>query len=169
MKLTPVDIQQHQFRLKFRGFDVQEVDGFLDRMAEAFGALMEEQDRLKEEVERLKAEVNGYREREETFKRVMLASQKTIEQMKDNARKRAEVTIAESEVKAEKILNKAHTRLAQLHEDISELKRQRTQIEIQIRSVLEAHSRLLDMGQEENKAIEEEEDKLRFFQKNGIS
>jgi cell division initiation protein len=73
--------------------------------------------------------------------------------------------IAEAEVKAEKILNKAHTRLAQLHEDIAELKRQRTQIEIQIRSVLEAHGRLLDMSNEENQAIEEEESKLRFFQK----
>ena len=165
MKLTPVDIQQHQFRVKFRGFDVQEVDGFLEQMSDAFGALMDEQDRLKGEVDRLKAEVKGYREREETFKRMMLASQKTIEQMKDNARKRAEVIIAESEVKAEKILNKAHTRLAQLHEDISELKRQRTQIEIQIRSVLEAHNRLLDMNKEENQAIEEEESKLRIFQK----
>jgi cell division initiation protein len=85
--------------------------------------------------------------------------------MKDNARKRAEVIISEAEVKAEKILNKSHTRLAQLHEDIAELKRQRTQIEIQIRSVLEAHSRLLDMSNEEKQAIEEEESKLRFLQK----
>lgn len=165
MKLTPVDIQQHQFRVKFRGFDVQEVDNFLDQMADAFGALLDEQDRLKAEIERIKSEVQGYREREENFKRIMLASQKTIEQMKENARKRAEVIIAEAEVKAEKILNKSHTRLAQLHEDIAELKRQRTQIEIQIRSVLEAHGRLLDMSNEEKQAIEEEESKLRFLQK----
>ena len=85
--------------------------------------------------------------------------------MKENARKTAEVTIAEAEVKAEKILNKAHNRLAQLHADLAELKRQRTQIDIQIRSVLDAHARLLDMGQEEAKVIEEEESKLMFLQK----
>ena len=165
MKLTPIDIQQHQFRVKFRGFDIQEVDSFLDQMADAFGVILDGQDRLKGEVERLQEEIQGFKEREETFKRMMVASQKAIDQMKENARKRAEVTIAEAEVKAEKILNRAHTRLAQLHEDLAELKRQRTQIEIQIRSVLEAHGRLLDMGKEEEKSIEEEDAKLRIFKK----
>ena len=37
---------------------------------------------------------------------------------------------ADAEVKAEKILNRAHSRLSQLHEDIAELKRQRVQIEL---------------------------------------
>ncbi len=165
MKMTPIDIQQHQFRVKFRGFDVQEVDTYLDQMADAFGALLDEQERRKDEIEKLRAELQVLKDREETFKRVMLASQKTIETMKENARKTAEVTIAEAEVKAEKILNKAHTRLAQLHADLAELKRQRMQIDIQIRSVLDAHARLLDMGQEEAKAIEEEESKLMFLQK----
>lgn len=165
MKLTPNDIQQHQFRVKFRGFDIQEVDTFLDQVADAFGTTMEERDKLKEDTEKLRTELQGFRDKEETFKRVMVASQKTIETMKENAQKTAEVTISQAEVKAEKILNKAHARLAQLHEDLAELKRQRTQIDIQIRSVLEAHGRLLDMGKEEEKAVEDEEAKLRFIQK----
>ena len=57
MKMTPIDIQQHQFRVKFRGFDVQEVDTFLDQMADAFGVLMDEQERLREEVDSLKTEL----------------------------------------------------------------------------------------------------------------
>lgn len=165
MKMTPIDIQQHQFRVKFRGFDIQEVDTFLDQMADAFGALLDDQERLKNEIGGLRVQVQEFKDKEDAFKRVMVASQKTIETMKENARKTAEVTIAEAEVKAEKILNKAHARLAQLHADLAELKRQRTQIDIQIRSVLDAHARLLDMGQEEAKAIEEEESKLRFLQK----
>jgi hypothetical protein len=90
--------------------------------------------RQEEEIRRLKLEKQGYKEREETFKRAMLNSQKVLEQMKDNARKSAEIIIADAEVKAEKILNRAHSRLSQLHEDIAELKRQRVQIEVQIRA-----------------------------------
>ena len=78
MKMTPNDIQQHQFRVKFRGFDVQEVDTFLDQMADAFGTLLDEQERQKDEMEKLRAELQMLKDREETFKRVMLASQKTI-------------------------------------------------------------------------------------------
>jgi cell division initiation protein len=148
MNLTPLDIQQQQFRVRFRGFDIREVDRFLEKIAEAFSALQADNKGLREEIRRLKLETQGYKEREETFKRAMLNSQKVLEQMKENARKSAEVIIADAEVKAEKILNRAHNRLSQLHEDIVELKRQRMQIEVQIRSIIEAHTKLLEIGKE---------------------
>jgi cell division initiation protein len=165
MNLTPLDIQQQQFRVRFRGFDIREVDHFLEQLAEAFADVQNDSKNLKEEIRRLKLENQGYMEREETFKRAMLNSQKVLEQMKDNARKSAEVIIADAEVKAEKILNRAHNRLAQLHEDIAELKRQRMQIEVQIRSVIEAHSKLLEIGKESMEAMDESDDKVAVFKK----
>jgi cell division initiation protein len=118
-----------------------------------------------EEIRRLELEIQGYKKREETFKRALLNSQKVLDQMKENARKSAELIIAESEVKAEKILNKANNRLAQMHEDIAELKRQRTQIEVQISSVIEAHSKLLEISKEGMKEMDEEDDKVRLLKK----
>ena len=44
--LTPLDIQQQKFRTKLRGFDIQEVDLFLDQMADAFEALLKENEKL---------------------------------------------------------------------------------------------------------------------------
>lgn len=165
MKITPLDIQQQQFKTRFRGFDVREVDAFLEKIAETFEGLQKKNQDLSEEVRRLELEIQGYRKREETFKRALLNSQKVLEQMKDNARKSAELIIAEAEVKAEKILNKAHNRLAQLHEDIAELKRQRTQIEVQISSIIEAHSKLLEVGKEGMKESDEADDKVKVLKK----
>lgn len=163
MKLTPLDIQQQQFRIKFRGFDIHEVDAFLEQMADSFEVLQNENTALNEDIRRLKLESQGYKEREETFKRAMLNSQKVLDQMKQNARKSAELLIADAEVKAEKILNRAHNRLAQIHEDIAELKRQRMQIEVQIRSIIESHSRLLEITKDESNSVDEQESKLKFF------
>ena len=163
MKMTPLDIQQQQFKMKFRGFDVREVDAFLEQMADAFESLQSENNRLNQEIKRLQLEAKGYREREESFKRAMLNSQKVLEQMKENARKSAELVVAEAEVKAEKILSRAQNRLSQLHEDIVEFKRQRSQIEVQIRSVIEGHSKLLEIGKEETRIREEEDGKLKLF------
>lgn len=160
MNLTPLDIQQQQFRVRFRGFDIREVDLFLEQVSEAFTVLQSENKSLREDIRRLKLETQGYKEREETFKRAMLNSQKVLEQMKDNARKSAEVIIADAEVKAEKVLNRAHNRLSQLHEDIAELKRQRMQIEVQIRSVIESHSKLLEIGKESMEAMDAADDKV---------
>jgi len=163
MALTPLDIQQQQFKVAFRGFDVREVDTFLEEMADAVEALQRDGKRQAEEIQRLREEIQGFTKREETFKQAMLNSQKVLEQMKDNARKNGELVVADAEVKAERILNRAHNRLAQLHEDIAELKRQRMQIEVQIRSTLEAHTKLLEMGQEETRKKEEEDTKLKLF------
>jgi cell division initiation protein len=165
MKVTPLDIQQQQFKTRFRGFDIREVDTFLEQMAETVESLQRENQNLGDEVRRLEMEIQGYRKREETFKRALLNSQKVLDQMKDNARRSAELIIAEAEVKAEKILNKAHNRLAQLHEDITELKRQRTQIEVQISSIIEAHSRLLEIGKEGMKESDEEDAKVKLLKK----
>lgn len=163
MKITSLDIQQQQFKVRFRGFDVREVDTFLEQTADAFESLQRESLALQEEVRRLELEGQGYREREETFKRAMLNSQEVLEQMQQNAQKSAELVIADAEVKAEKILNRAHNRLAQLHEDIAELKRQRMQIEMQIRSILESHTKLLDIGTEEATTMDEADEKVKVL------
>lgn len=170
MNLTPLDIQQQQFKVRFRGFDIREVDRFLEQLSDVYANLQNENKKLKEDIRRLKLEKQGYQEREETFKRAMLNSQKVLEQMKDNARKSAEIIIADAEVKAEKILNRAHGRLSQLHEDIAELKRQRVQIEVQIRSVIEAHTKLLEIGKDSMDVLDEADDKVTLLkqQTNGL-
>jgi cell division initiation protein len=163
MKTTPIDIRQKQFKVKFRGFDIHEVDSFLEEMADTFEVMQRQIGNLNDKIHRLELENQGYKEREDTFKRAILNSQEVLEQIKDNAHKSAEIIIADAEVKAEKILNRAHNRLSQLHEDITELKRQRLQIEVQIRSIIETHTKLLDMGKEEAKIMDDVDSKLKLL------
>lgn len=163
MGITPDVIRQKEFTSRFRGFDVKEVDGFLEDIAEEVQALNRQLKTLSEENHRLLLENQGYQTRETSLKRVMLHSQKVLEQMKKTSRKTAETIIAEAEVEAEKILNRAHQRLSQLHSDINELKRQRIQIEVQIGSVLEGHTKLLEMNKEENKKNDAKDTSLRFL------
>ncbi len=161
MKITPLDIQERQFSVRFRGFDVREVDSFLEQMAIAFSALDEENARLREEIRRSRQEVDASREREETLKRAMLNSQKVLEQMKENARKSAEQLVADADAKAQKMLIHAQARTAQLQEQISELKRQRGQIETQIRGIVDAHAKMLDIAKEKSRLLDAQESKLK--------
>jgi cell division initiation protein len=134
VNITPLDIQQQRFKTRFRGFDIQEVDVFLDQMADTFESLLKQNENLKEDFRRLQLEIQGYKNREDAFKRALL--------------------------------NKAHNRLAQLHEDIAELKRQRMQIEVQIGSVIEAHGKLLEISKEGMKAMDDEDSKIKLLQQN---
>lgn len=163
MGITPEVIRQKEFSAKFRGFDVRQVDAFLEEVAEEMEALNRKVDELAETNRKLDHENRGYRKRENSMKKAMLQSQKVLDQMKENAEKASRNTIAQAELEAEKILSRAHKRLSSLHSDISELKRQRMQLEMQIGSVIESHSKLLEMTKEENKAADENDPNLKFI------
>ncbi|HSL60570.1 MAG TPA: DivIVA domain-containing protein [Desulfotignum sp.] len=163
MGITSLVVRQKEFKTRFRGFDIQEVDGFLEDVAAQLETLDRAVEKLTEEKRRLDVENQGYRKREDAMKNAMIQSQTVLEQMKDNAKKSAQVIIASAQVEAEKILNRAHKRLSQLHSDIMELKRQRIQLEMQISSVLESHAKLLEMTKGENKAADETDATLRFI------
>jgi cell division initiation protein len=160
MKLTPLDIQQQQFSMRFRGFDVREVDLFLEQMASTFEQLQRDNETLKEEILRLRRESQGLKKREETFRRAMIHSQKVLENMKGNAEKQAELIIAEAEIKADKIINHAQNRLNHLQEDITELRRQRVQIEVEINAIIEAHAKLLKISQDSMRTADENDAKV---------
>jgi cell division initiation protein len=163
MKITPSDIQQQQFRIRFRGFDVREVDSFLERVTDEFETLTRENSDRQKEIEGLRREIQEYRDREKTFKDAMINTQKALDDMRMNAEKEAELIVAEAEMKAEKMLSMSHNRLTQLHEDISELKRQRMQLEVELGTILETHRRLLDMNTEAMDTRETSEDKLKYL------
>jgi cell division initiation protein len=163
MGITPLVVRQKAFTTRFRGFDVQEVDAFLEEVTKELEAQAQVIDRLKREKHRLDLENQGYRKREDSMKNAMIQSQKVLDQMKENAKKSSQAIIAHAEVEAEKLLNRAHKRLSQLHSDIIELKRQRIQLEMQISAVIESHSKMLEMTKEENKAADEIDATLKFI------
>ena len=163
MGVTPLVVKQKEFSTRFRGFDVQEVDGFLEDIARELESQDQAIEVLSQEKHRLDLENQGYRKRENSMKNAMIQSQKVLDQMKENAKKSAEIVIANAEVEAERILNRTHKRLSQLHSDIMELKRQRIQLEMQISAVLESHSKMIEMTKEENKAADESDSALKFI------
>ena len=164
-----MDIQNKQFRLRFRGFDVREVDGFLEEIAYYYESLQSEANLMKSTIQRLEEENKFLKEKEETLKETMLHSQKVMEQMRENARKSAGNILAAAEIKAEKILSSAHNRLSQLHTDISELKQQRLQIEIQLQSMLEGHIKLLENSKMERELSGEDDEKVKLLKKTKTS
>jgi len=165
MGLTPLDIRRHRFHPAFRGYNRIEVDGLMEAVADELDAMALENARLAEEAGRMGAQIQDLKDREEDFRRALLAAQQVIDQMQENARRAAELTVAQAEAKAEKILIQAHQRLAELQTQVGDLKRKRNEAELQIRSVLQSHARLLDMNAEQARARDESEDKLKVLKR----
>ena len=144
MKITPLDIRQKRFETSLRGFTRREVEAFLELVAGEFEEVVKENIQLKEEQKRSQARIEQYQEREHTLQETMVTAQRISDDLKEAAKKEAEIVLADAEQQAERIVQNAHLKLVQVVDDINELKRQRVQFESQVGSVIAAHQKLLE-------------------------
>ncbi len=163
MELTPWDIEEKKFRKCFRGLDEREVKAFMAKLSTQVAELLAENEKLRVELREKDAKLKEYKERENLLRNTLISAQKSAEQIRANAEKEAQVIIAEAELEAERILNKTQHRLAQIHEDIIELKRQRTQLEVRLRSTIESHLKMLDLEKKESIESDDLEEKIKFL------
>lgn len=152
MKLTPLDIIQRQFSIRFRGFDKDEVAAFLQEVAGELAELIKEMSHKEERLSRLEEELAIHQERERELQNTLVTAQRLTEELKENAKRQAELLIKEAEVKAERLLAEAQARRARVEEEIIELKRQKGLFKAQIRAAIKVHEQLLGQegGSEEN-------------------
>lgn len=155
MRLTPLDIQNHAFRRRLSGYDREEVDAFLEMIAGDYESLVREAEGLRERVRVLEGRVEQLSAHETTLQETLITAQSLSADLKHSAVKESELLLSEAEVKAEKILDAAHRRVARLAEDIREMKALRTRLGTAVRTTIETHLTLL-----ENLAGEEPEDPL---------
>jgi cell division initiation protein len=148
MNITPLDITQKQFKKVFRGLDPEEVEAFLALVAVEFEALVKDVVALREDNQRKAEDLAEYKGRERALHETLVTAQKASEEIREAARKEAEITISDSELQAEKIVQAAHARFLRIVDDINELKRQRIQFETNVRTLVESHVKLLEAFRE---------------------
>ena len=150
MRLSPVDIRQQQFTNRFRGFDRQEVDAFLDDVADDFEGLLRENAGLREQVSSHEERSRGLGETERTLKDTLVTTQRVAEEMKEGAKRDAQLIVREATLSADKLLEEARAEEAKLRVEIQTLKRLRRQLIEELRATVERYDRTLsaDLGDE---------------------
>lgn len=146
MRISPIDIQQKQFKSRPFGYEKAGVDQFLEILAEELERLIARNQNLQESLDRVNATLSEMREREETLKETLVTTQKITEDLKATARREVDVMMAEAEIKAERLMHNAEERRGQLIEEIQEIKRQKIDFEVSLRGLLEKHIRMLDLN-----------------------
>ena len=145
MRITPMDIRQQQFTVRmFRGFDVQEVDTFLEDVAQDYEALIKENALLKEQLQALEDRTRGLEDREKVLQQTLVTTQHFTEEMKENAKREAALILREAELEGEKLLESNRAEESALRNEIQQLKRQRRQVAEGLRSTLEMYHRLIE-------------------------
>ena len=161
MKLTPLDIQQQKFQVQWRGYDKQEVETFLEMVAEDVEALLQECNKLKGEIQKCEAQLVDFRENERAIQQTIMTTQKVSDDLKRNAQREAELIISEAKVAAGRIMNDARAQsekvvsdsrseVGRLTQELHDLKNRKMDYEVTFKSILESQLQLLQSSQEEN-------------------
>lgn len=149
MKISPMDIQQQQFKGKmFGGLDPEDVDAYLQAVAGEMEELIRENNDLKERLNRHANQVAEIESREVQLRETLLAAQRITEEMKANSQKEAQLLISEAELKGERIVADAEQKLVTLSNEIQDLRREKVKFESGFKGMLDTYYKLLALSDE---------------------
>jgi len=153
MRLSAMDIRQQQFAVKLiRGFDPQEVDAFLEEVADDWDELGKENNLLKGQLATLEDQKKVMEDQNRTLQESLILAQKMAEEFKENSRRAAEIVMREAQLQAEKLLEEKRQELSKLTLDIDALKQQKRQLSEELLSTLRMYQRLVEQRLADGKA-----------------
>jgi len=138
LAITPMDIQNKEFERAFRGYDIEDVDDFLDQVAKDLEILLRENAELKDQVGQLQDKNKNYQKLEETMHNAILVAQETAEEVKINAKREADLIRREAERESNQIVEDARSRSSKILGEQEELFKQAQLFKMRFRSFIEA-------------------------------
>jgi cell division initiation protein len=139
MKLTPLDIHHKEFRHALRGYSEEEVDTFLDEVADEFERLFKENIDLAEKLEAASAKVRDYQSMEVTLNNTLVSAQRSAEQIVAQANEDASTVLRDAEVKAKEIIHAALTDKQKVQGELVRIKQAEEDFRARFRALLERH------------------------------
>lgn len=139
MTLMPEDIQSKQFHVRFRGFDVEEVDGFLEQVAENFLMLLEENNTLKTRIDSMAHDLEVFKQDESSFKNAILSAQKVADEMKKKSRSEANRMLMQANAEVTQLKDEANREIAALEARVDQLKGLQSRLLTDLRGVLNGY------------------------------
>jgi cell division initiation protein len=149
MKVTPLEIRQKTFEKTLRGYDKDEVNGFLLTLSQEWERNQDELKELRMKCDASEREVGKLREVETSLFRTLKTAEDTGANVIEQANKSAELILRESQIKAEALLNEAKAKAKNAIDEAEQNTRQLlAEMEDQLKALTEQYKSL--MSQRDN-------------------
>lgn len=148
--LTPLDIRQKRgdFRKGMRGYDPGEVDAFLELAAQRLEEVVKALREREREAELLRARVEGQEGREKAVQEALVTAQELRDEIREQARREADLVRREAEQEARQIREGALRLLEDRQQELDELNRQRDRFLRGFRTLLEREMDMVRVEEE---------------------
>jgi len=145
MKITPLDIRKMVFKVRLRGYDRQDVDQFLEELAQTVEMQNRDHTVLREKLASVEQQLGDLKKVEATLMNTLVTTQALAAELKHAAQRDAELIMKEAELKAGELLREAQAELAGTQRDLSDLRKQKLMAIERLRSTLRTFERMLEI------------------------
>ena len=142
--ITPIEIQNKEFRRAFRGYSEDEVDDFLKIVTEDFEALYKENMDLQEKVTLYQEQVSRYKSIEETLNATLITAQSAAEDTCVAANKKAKIIVEEAQLQSKHIIDETNNRILELKKEYDKLVREFKVFRNRFKSLIKEELETLD-------------------------
>ena len=138
MKLTPLDIHHKEFGHSLRGYNEEQVDQFLDEVADEFERLFKENIDLNEKLDSANERVRGYQSMEATLNNTMVAAQQSAEAIVSKAGAESDTMLRDAELKSKELIHSALQKRQVVANELTRIKQAEEDFRARYRDLLEA-------------------------------
>lgn len=141
--ITPIEIRQHTFKKSLRGYDKEEVQGFLNTISLEWEKVLDELKKTKIELEKTKSNLDSLKQVESVLHKTLLQAEQTSKTTIENAKKNADLRLQEAESRHQEILKEAMSERSRIEIETNDLINYRNEILQQLKSFLSSQTERL--------------------------
>ena len=134
--ITPSDLYNTEFKNALMGgYDKDEVDEYLERVADVMEGLITQVKELKQQVEEQRSRADAVKDMENTLRNALVSSQKFGDDIAESARREADALLAEARLAKARAEQEAAVLPEELHNEVNRLAAQRDRLRMDMRAL----------------------------------
>ena len=150
MPIRPIDIRRKEFSNGFRGYDANQVDDFLDTLADEFERNYNENQRMRQEVSGLRDRLQQFEDLEGSIRAALVHAERAAndlrrsanqeaEDVRQGARREAELTIRDAQARSHQMLADSSSQIERVQESYGALQESKKRFANDFRHLLKAY------------------------------
>jgi cell division initiation protein len=155
MPIRPIDVRRKEFRNGFRGYDANQVDDFLDAVADEFERTYSENSRLREEISSLRERLQQFEELEGSIRSALVHAEQAAndlrrtatweaEDVRKSAAREADLTVREAQARAHQMLAESSARVERIQESYEALQEAKRSFTNDFRQLLKTYTDVMN-------------------------
>jgi cell division initiation protein len=155
MTIRPIDVRRKEFGNKFRGYDPDQVDDFLDSVADEFESVYSRNSRMQEEISNLRERLQQFEELEGAIRAALVQAEQAAKdlresanreanQLRENARQEADLILREARERSHHMMADSSARVERVQESYEALQKAKQTFAADLRHLLKSYMAVMD-------------------------